>query len=92
MIHRHINDSEWSVAAIDSCLLHGSLDDWCELMLAAQKDTEILARIAQLTTNRRQDDEEAAIYAWWADHLHEAQALVRKDLGNARRALGWVDE
>jgi len=43
MIHRHLNTSEWSKAAIDSVIEYGDLADWRELFDAAARD-EALAR------------------------------------------------
>ena len=45
MIHRHLNTSEWTLAAIDSALERGDLPDWQELFAAAKRDRAIAQRI-----------------------------------------------
>lgn len=46
--HRHLNASEWTLAAIDSALEYGDLPDWRELFAAARADIEIARRILHI--------------------------------------------
>ena len=41
MLHRHLNHSEWTLAAIDDVIARGRLDDWKQLRDAAESRTEI---------------------------------------------------
>jgi hypothetical protein len=45
MFHRHLNHSEWTLAAIDDVIARGRLDDWKELRDAADNRTDIRQRI-----------------------------------------------
>jgi hypothetical protein len=45
MLHRHLNHSEWILAAIDDVIARGRLDDWKQLRDAAARETEIQERI-----------------------------------------------
>lgn len=48
MLHRHLNHSDWTLAAIDDVIARGRLDDWKELRDAAASRTEIRERILQV--------------------------------------------
>ena len=41
MKHRHINDIDWTPAALDSLLERGDLPDWMRLIEAIKKDMSI---------------------------------------------------
>ena len=45
MLHRHLNHSDWTLAAIDDVIARGRLDDWKELRDAANNRAEIRERI-----------------------------------------------
>lgn len=45
MIHRHLENSCYSLAAIDSILERGSLQDWRELFTAARQDLSLAGKI-----------------------------------------------
>ena len=49
MLHRHLNHSDWTLAAIDDVIARGRLDDWKELRDAAEGRTEILDRILRVS-------------------------------------------
>jgi len=55
MQHRHLNSSEWSLAAIDSALERGSLADWRELFAAVEYNREIAGMILQVASARPQE-------------------------------------
>lgn len=50
MIHRHLNTTDWTLAAIDSALDRGDLADWRELFAAARADCDLAARIIEVAT------------------------------------------
>ena len=66
MRHRHIETTEWTLAAIDSCLDRGDLSEWRDLFRGAGKDKRIAERIAKLA--RWRNDPSGAL----------ALALVRR--------------
>ena len=41
MLHRHLNHSEWTLAAIDDVIARGRLDDWKQLRDAAASRKDI---------------------------------------------------
>ena len=49
MLHRHLNHSDWTLAAIDDVIARGRLDDWKELRDAAEGRTEIMERILRVS-------------------------------------------
>jgi hypothetical protein len=49
MLHRHLNHSEWTLAAIDDVIARGRLVDWKELRDAAASQTEIRERILRVS-------------------------------------------
>lgn len=48
MIHRHINNKEYTLAAIDDVMSRGSLLDWLELRDAIKQDEEVAHRVKQM--------------------------------------------
>ncbi len=55
MQHRHLKTNEWTLAAIDSALERGSLDDWRELFAAAGKNKQIAESILTVTAKPDRD-------------------------------------
>ena len=55
MRHRHLKTSEWTLAAIDSALERGSLEDWRELFAAAGKNKQIAESILKVTAKPDRD-------------------------------------
>jgi hypothetical protein len=49
MPHRHMNTTEWTLAAIDSTLERGDLADWRELFAAVRRDRAIAAKVLRVT-------------------------------------------
>lgn len=47
MLHRHLNHSQFTLAAVDDVIARGRLEDWKELRDSAQESAEIRARILQ---------------------------------------------
>jgi len=55
MRHRHLTTTEWTRAAIDSCLERGDLPDWRELFDLVRTDRELAVKVyeqALLTEER----------------------------------------
>ena len=55
MQHRHLKTNEWTLAAIDSALERGSLEDWRELFAAAGKNRRIAQSIIKITAKPDRD-------------------------------------
>lgn len=55
MRHRHINDTAWTRAAIDSVLERGDLDDWKELFQAAKANRELAKDILAMAVTHKED-------------------------------------
>ncbi|MDQ2746462.1 MAG: hypothetical protein M3T96_04290 [Acidobacteriota bacterium] len=55
MRHRHLNTSEWTLAAIDSALERGSLEDWRELFAVAGANRRIAESILKITAKSDTD-------------------------------------
>ena len=72
MLHRHLNHSEWTLAAIDDVIARGRLDDWKELRDAAEGRTEILDRILRVSQPHLSDP--------YAQRYHFWNIYVRKQL------------
>ncbi len=51
--HRHLNSTEWTLAAIDSLLERGDLPDWRELFAAVGRDEALAGRVMQMAQVRR---------------------------------------
>jgi hypothetical protein len=45
MLHRHLNTTRWTRAAIDSCLEYGDLPDWRELFREVRKDRRLAQEV-----------------------------------------------
>ena len=64
MLHRHLNHSEWTLAAIDDVIARGRLDDWKELRDVAVSRTDIQERILRVV-ERHLSDPYAQRYHFW---------------------------
>lgn len=64
MLHRHLNHSEWTLAAIDDVISRGRLDDWKQLRDAAENSTEIRERILRVSKPRLSDPYEQRFHFW----------------------------
>lgn len=63
VLHRHLNHSDWTLAAIDDVIARGRLDDWKELRDAAvsQQVRERILRVAKPHLS----DQYAQRYHFW---------------------------
>ena len=64
MLHRHLNHSEWTLAAIDDVIARGRLDDWKRLRDAAENCTEIRERIIRVSKHHLSDPYEQRYHFW----------------------------
>lgn len=55
MRHRHLKTNEWTLAAIDSAIERGSLEDWRELFAAAGDDKKIAESILKVAAKPDRD-------------------------------------
>lgn len=64
MDHRHFTTPPgvWTVAATDSIIERGTLDDWIQLRAAALADPQVLAKLRRLCEERTRD-----LYDPWVD-------------------------
>ena len=72
MLHRHLNHSRWTLAAIDDVIARGGLDDWKRLRDAAETGREIRERILRVS--------EAHLSDPYAQRYHFWNFYVRKQL------------
>jgi hypothetical protein len=64
MLHRHLNHSEWTLAAIDDVIARGKLDDWKELRDAAAGRTDIRERILRVAEPHLSDPYAQRYHFW----------------------------
>lgn len=69
MRHRHLNHSEYTLAAIDSVIERGSAEDWRELREAARTRPELIAKIARVCEAQRNNPYSAELYVEWLTWL-----------------------
>lgn len=64
MLHRHLNHSEWTLAAIDDVIARGRLDDWKELRDAAVSRKDIQERILRVSKPHLSDPYAQRYHFW----------------------------
>ena len=64
MLHRHLNHSGWTLAAIDDVIARGRLRDWKELRDAAAIQTEIRDRILRVSAPHLSDPYAQRYHFW----------------------------
>jgi hypothetical protein len=72
MLHRHLNHSDWTLAAVDDVIARGRLDDWKQLRDAATSRAEVRARILRVCAAHLADP--------YAQRYHFWDLYVRKQL------------
>jgi hypothetical protein len=70
MLHRHLNHSDWTLAAVDDVIARGRLDDWICLRNSALEQSEIRGRILRIC--------EAHVSDPYAQRYHFWKAYVRQ--------------
>ena len=64
MLHRHLNHSDWTLAAIDDVIARGRLDDWKELRDVAANRPDIRDRILRVAQPHLSDPYEQRYHFW----------------------------
>ena len=64
MQHRHLNHSEWTLAAVDDVIARGRIDDWKALRDAATGQASVRERILRVCAGRLVDPTEQRYYFW----------------------------
>jgi len=64
MLHRHLNHSDWTLAAIDDVIARGRLDDWKELRDVAATHPDIRERILRVAEPHLSDPYEQRYHFW----------------------------
>lgn len=72
MLHRHLNHSDWTLAAVDDVIARGRLEDWKQLRDAATQCEETRARIRRVCAAHLADA--------YAQRYHFWDFYVRKQL------------
>jgi hypothetical protein len=72
MLHRHLNHSDWTLAAIDDVIARGRLDDWKELRDVAAIRSDVRERILRVAEPHLSDP--------YAQRYHFWNLYVRKQL------------
>ena len=64
MLHRHLNHSTYTLAAVDDVISRGGTDDWVVMDAAMRSDPEVRGRVASIC-ERHKDDLTAQRYQFW---------------------------
>jgi hypothetical protein len=70
MLHRHLNHSDWTLAAVDDVIARGRLDDWIQLRDAAAAQVEIRACIIRIC-KAHVSDPFAQRYHFWNAYVRQ---------------------
>ncbi len=64
MQHRHLNHSEWTLAAVDDVIARGRIEDWKALRDAAAGQEGVRTRILRVCAERLVDPTEQRYFFW----------------------------
>jgi hypothetical protein len=64
MLHRHLNHSDWTLAAIDDVIARGRLDDWKELRNVAAIRSDVRERIIRVAEPHLSDPYAQRYHFW----------------------------
>lgn len=64
MLHRHLNHSDWTLAAVDDVIARGRLDDWKDLRDVAVKRADVQARILRVCAEHLADPYAQRYHFW----------------------------
>jgi hypothetical protein len=70
MLHRHLNHSDWTLAAVDDVIARGRLDDWIHLRDAAAGQVKIRASILRIC-RAHLSDPYAQRYHFWNAYVRQ---------------------
>lgn len=73
MNHRHLNHSDFTLAAIDDILLHGKYADWVELLDAMERDPTIREKILRVCESDRSPRPNQR-YILWREYVKQQTA------------------
>ncbi len=73
MLHRHLNHSDWTLAAVDDVIARGRLEDWKELRDAAASRPDLRERILRVCAAHL-DDPYAQRYHFWNYYVRKRSA------------------
>lgn len=71
MLHRHLNHSDWTLAAVDDIIARGRLDDWKELRDELARREDVRQRVLRVCAAYLADPY-AQRYHFW-DHYVRKQ-------------------
>jgi hypothetical protein len=72
MWHRHLNHSDWTLAAVDDVIARGRMEDWKQLRDVAARQADVRQRILQVCAVHRANP--------YAQRYHFWDFYVRKQL------------
>ncbi len=64
MLHRHLNHSEYTLAAIDDVIERGKRKDWAGLRVAALNDRAIMEKVHRIAEARGRDPYAQRYHFW----------------------------
>ena len=64
MLHRHLNQSEYTLAALDDVIERGKRADWAQLRSAALQDRGLMEKILGIALAHAQDPYAQRHYFW----------------------------
>jgi hypothetical protein len=64
MQHRHLNHSDWTLAAVDDTIARGRIDDWKALRDAAVGQAGVRTRILRVCAAHLGDPTEQRYFFW----------------------------
>lgn len=64
MWHRHLNHSEWTLAAVDDAISRGGMGDWIDLRDAQAGDARVRERILRVCESRLHDPYAQRYHFW----------------------------
>jgi hypothetical protein len=70
MLHRHLNHSEYTLAAIDDVIGRGKRADWAELRRAALGDRVLMEKVLRVA-KARGEDSHAQRYRFWRRYAEQ---------------------
>ena len=78
MRHRHIDDTDYTLPAIDSIIERGCREDWAALQIAVRRDPAVRGRVLEVAANNL-DHPYTDRYRFWFHYAkrseHERQAV-----------------
>lgn len=70
MVHRHLNHSGWTLAAVDDVIARGRLKDWKELRDVVESRPDVRERVIRVCAAYLQDPY-AQRYHFWNYYVHK---------------------